>query len=185
MSGDAVFYGVAAGSDAGHFFYVPSAPRRVARAHGRDLPLPAELARPEWVDGRWCFPVPKIGDRRELDARSDGQAQGRGFVHSAHGWTVISWWDRSGDDRMGSNAVFVVRGFRRWAEALRLAREAFPLEMARMEAAYSIELAGADLPDPGDDPAAAAEAAATQEADRLRALHPDVLAALRRVMGRP
>ena len=83
------------------------------------------------------------------------------------------------------NAVFFVRGYHQWTEALRRAREAFPREIARMEAAYSIGLAGADLPDPGDDPAAAVEAVVSREIERLRALPPDILAAVLRRMEAP
>lgn len=111
--------------------------------------------------------------------------QGRGFVHYAHGWTILSWWDRSGDRRRASCAVFFVRGYHRWTEALRLAREAFPRELARMEAAYDIGLAGTDLPDPGDDPAAAVEAVVGREVERLRALPPEILAAVLRRMEAP
>lgn len=52
-----------------------------------------------------------------------------------------------------------------------------------MESAYRVGLAGADLPEPCDDPVAAFRAAATREAERLRVLHPEVLTALRCVMG--
>lgn len=139
---DVVFFGVAAGTDAGHFFYER---RGATVSMTAQPPLPAEVNLMELVDARWCFPVPISGDRPFVDR---GQPQGCGFVHQVAGWTVISWWDRSGDKRMGSNAVFFVRGSHQWAEALRRAREEFPREMRRMEAAYPIRLAGADLPDP-------------------------------------
>ena len=173
---DVIFYGVAGDADGGHQFYQRSGS---AVCVADRPPLPAEVSRAEMVDARWCFSAPILGDRPFVDR----QPQGRGFIHRVAGWTVISWWDRSGDSRMGSNAVFFVRGDHPWAEALRRAREAFPREMKRMEAAYSIGLAGADLPDPGDDPAAAVEVVVCREVERLRALPPDIQTEVRRRMG--
>lgn len=176
---DVIFYGVAGSTGAGHHFYERSGSsmRMTVRP-----PLPAQVSRSEHVDARWCFSAPITGER---PFGGPGQPQGRGFIHRVAGWTVISWWDRSGDSRMGSNAVFFVRGYHQWTEALRRAREAFPREIARMEAAYPIGLAGADLPDPGDDPAAAVEAVVCREIERLRALPPDILAAVLRRMVAP
>lgn len=173
---DVIFYGVAGDTDGGHHFYERSG-STVCMA---DRPsLPVEVSRAEMVDARWCFSAPVLGDLPFVDR----QPQGRGFIHRVAEWTVISWWDRSGDFRMGSNAVFFVRGYHQWTEALRHAREAFPREMRRMEAAYSIGLAGADLPDPGDGPAAAVEVVVCREVERLRSLPPDIQTEVRRRMG--
>lgn len=181
---DAVFFGVACGTGAGHHFYVPSANGRALRTWDAKTWLPQSLVTPLSPDGRWCY-GPRTSDqlRKDACARRD-ETQGRAFIHLAHGWTIISWWDRSEDGRAGSNAVFFMRGYRQWAEAFRRAREAFPQEIARMEAAYAIKLAGADLPEPGDSPEASFEAAVTCEVDRLRSLHPSVLAAVLRRMDR-
>ena len=183
MSDDVVFFGVRTGDGAGHYFHVP--PGASWRSES-DVPLPPSLVRYPSPDGRWCFPVPRtLEQMRSPRPHGRDETQGRGFIHYAHGWTILSWWDRSEDRRGGCNAVFFVRGYHQWGEALRRAGEAFPRELTRMKAAYPLGLAGGDLPDPGDDPRAAVEAAATQEAERLRLLHPDVLAAVRRVMGWP
>lgn len=182
---DAVFFGVACGNGAGHHFYVPSANGRAFRTWDAEAWLSRALVAHPSPDGRWCYEVPRTSDqlRKGACAQRD-ETQGRAFIHFAHGWTIISWWDRSEDRRAGSNAVFFLRGYRQWAEAFRRAREAFPQEIARMEAAYTIKLAGADLPEPGDSPEASFEAAVTREVDRLRSLHPAVLDAVLRRMDR-
>lgn len=180
---DVIFFGVASGTTSGHHFYerVGSSRRMTARP-----PLPAQVSRSEYVDARWCFSTPSHGFQKfEGKPQPQPQPQGHGFIHRVAEWTLIAWWDRSGDTRLCSNAAFFVRGVHQWAEALRRAREAFPGELARMEAAYQVHLAGEDLPLAVDDPTAAIESAAAAEAARLRALHPDVLVALRRIMGWP
>lgn len=134
--------------------------------------LPLEL---KSCDQRWCYPVPST-----VTSVPEGvdDVQGRGCIHFAHGWTIISWWDRSEDLRRGSNAVFFVRGYCQWAEALARAAEAFPREITRMRASYGLGLWSADLPllDPVRATALLGEVAG--EEVRLRALRPEVLAAL-------
>lgn len=180
---DVVFFGVKTGAGAGHYFHAPAG---AAWGSESDCPLPRQLMRHPSPDTRWCFATPRTLEQMRCGVpRGADDTQGRGFIHYAHGWTIISWWDRSEDQRGGCNAVFFVRGYHQWTEALRRAREAFPREIARMEAAYSIGLAGADLPDPGDDPAAAVEAVVSREIERLRALPPDILAAVLRRMEAP
>jgi len=60
------------------------------------------------------------------------------YLHHVAGWTVVAWWDRSEDDRHGSNAVFLAPGEHAFEAMLDLARKAFPREMERMEKAYAI-----------------------------------------------
>lgn len=178
---DVVFYGVRTGDRFGHYFWLPSGRQLPNSA----IPLPPALIE-VWPDGRWCWPVPRT--REELRRRVPGdnpEIQGRAYIHAAEGWTILSWWDRSEDQRGGCCAVFFVRGYHRWSEALRRAREAFPGAFARMEVAYPVELAGADLPDPEVDAAAACEIIVWREVERLRALPPDILAAVLRRMEGP
>lgn len=178
MSADVVFFGVAAGTGAGHYFFLPG---QRGFALDRDLPLPPSLVRHPSPDGRWCFPAPRTPEQmRNGFPRGADDAQGRSFIHFVDGWTIIAWWDRSEDTRRGSNAVFFVRGRHPWAVAVAQAREAFPRELARMERAYPLGLAGTDLL---DGPEADLHAHAHREAERLRTLHPDVLNALRGLMG--
>jgi hypothetical protein len=46
-------------------------------------------------------------------------------------WTALAFWDRSVDDRYGSNSVFILRGALSFEEAVTLAREQFPEVWAR------------------------------------------------------
>lgn len=170
MTARVLFFGVRAGERAGHYLIAPDGESR------RDIEatLPAPLRR---LDGVWCFPKPRTSDEcRYGTPHTSDQTQGRGFVHYVDGWTVISWWDRSGDPRGGCCAAFLIEGRHPWSEALSLARTAFPREFARMKSAYSIDLAGHDLASDAD--ADAAEALVAQ----FRSLHPDVRARVLRLL---
>lgn len=46
-------------------------------------------------------------------------------------WTVLSFWDRSADDRHGSHSTFVLRGTLSMDAAIAKARESFPKVWAR------------------------------------------------------
>ena len=61
-------------------------------------------------------------------------------LHHVAGWTVAAWWDRSADTRINSNAAVVMQGTHTWEAMLAAAREAFPRELARMEARYTLAL---------------------------------------------
>lgn len=54
------------------------------------------------------------------------ETEGRAtFVH-INGWTIISFWDRSGDARGKCNSAFLARGLMAFEEIVSLAREKFP-----------------------------------------------------------
>lgn len=162
MEDKILFYGVRTGTRSGHFLNAP---------HGC---LPEALHR---LDGVWCFPTPRTREQvwnRLYDPRREPQEEGRAHIHDVSGWTVVAWWDRSEDPRAGSNAVFLAPGKHQFSRMIELAREHFPSEMRRMEAAYPIGLAGADLAPDGND--AAAEAFLLS----FRALHPAVQAIVAR-----
>jgi len=166
-----LFFGVRAGERAGHYLIAPNGHERSCDLEAM---LPAPLRR---LDGVWCWPTPRTVEQVRNGWRDrDPQEQGRGFIHYVDGWTVVSWWDRSGDPRGGCCAAFLVEGRHPWTEALPLARAAFPREFARMGSAYSIGLAGHDLVSDAD--ADAAEALVAQ----FRALHPDVRARVLRLL---
>ncbi len=59
------------------------------------------------------------------------QPQGVARLTHADGWTVLSFWDRSGDHRPGSHSTFVLHGTRDFAAAVELARATFPSIWAR------------------------------------------------------
>ena len=58
------------------------------------------------------------------------QKQGQALLHRKNGWTAISFWDRTGDSRMGSNSAFLAKGDYTFAEMINLASAAFPEIMA-------------------------------------------------------
>ncbi len=55
-----------------------------------------------------------------------GEKQGPTARHEMHGHTVLSFWDRSVDKRGACNSIFFVLGIMSFAEAVEMAREAFP-----------------------------------------------------------
>ena len=170
IKAEVLFFGVRAGSRAGHYL---TAPNGYAGESELLRDLPAALRR---IDSVWCWPVPRTPEEVGNPQYGRDETEGRGFVHYVDGWTVIAWWDRSADARGGCNAAFLVRGRHVWTDALTLARAAFPSELARMEAHYTIGLAGADLPPDGTASAAAAFV------ETFRALHPDVQTAVRGIL---
>lgn len=61
----------------------------------------------------------------------DEQPEGVARLTHAEGWTVLSFWDRSIDNRRGSHSTYAIEGTHVYAEAVRLARAAFPRVWAR------------------------------------------------------
>lgn len=161
------FFGALTGSGAGLFL------RDAQYRMPASRELPASLRRIDAV-----FTCERPRSREEVCGRSsEPEHEGRGFIHYIDGWTVIAWWDRSEDKRYGCNAAFLVEGRHRFAAALDLARESFPREMTRMEAAYPVTLAGPDLPEDLEADAACAFVAA------YNALHPTVRDAVRAMIA--
>jgi hypothetical protein len=157
MEHDIFFFGVCAGTSAGHYFFSPGGRGHAAHASPETLraTLPPTLLR---VDGVWTAPTPRTPEqvRDRTPAESERETQGEAYIHYVEGWTVLAWWDRSADRRWGCNANLLARGRHRFDAMLALGRQHFPREMARMEAAYRIALAGGDLPESSADDEAAA-----------------------------
>lgn len=66
--------------------------------------------------------------------KTDGyQPEGRALLHHKDGWTALSFWDRSGDERTNSNSNFFVRGTYTFDEMLALSKEQFYGIFARMK----------------------------------------------------
>ena len=59
------------------------------------------------------------------------QDEGRATLVHLNGWTLLSFWDNSGDTRPNSCSTFVLRGLHTFAETCALAREGFPRVWAR------------------------------------------------------
>jgi hypothetical protein len=92
---------------AGHFLY-----GRGLRSVNHTGLLPASL-QPMRLDAQLAPKDPK-------------QREGRARLHHLDGWTVIAWWDRSVDERMGSNSALLVRGTHSFGAVLLAAADAFP-----------------------------------------------------------
>jgi hypothetical protein len=73
--------------------------------------------------------------RQYYEASRDQQVQSAGLLHHLDGWTAIAFWDRSGDERHGSNSVFFFDKRLTFDEAVEQARLSFPEIVARMEGA--------------------------------------------------
>lgn len=54
------------------------------------------------------------------------QEQGAACLRRRDGWTALSWWDRSGDQRGGCNTTLVARGDLTFAQMLDVLRAKFP-----------------------------------------------------------
>lgn len=71
------------------------------------------------------------------------EREGRATVHYLHGWTALSWWDRSVDKRGRCNAIVWLPGYLSFDAALAAARAAFPRIFAR----FTYAVVDADVPD--------------------------------------
>lgn len=91
--------------------------------------------------------LPHAEKRGKYDWPNGHRDSGRYEVQSAcritheRGWTVMSMWDRSQDQRYNSNASFLVEGTHDFATMVALARRAFPVICARIEGAAPFILA--------------------------------------------
>jgi hypothetical protein len=59
------------------------------------------------------------------------EVQGLGRLHHLQGWTALAFWDRSVDNRPGSNSAFVAKGTHSFQGMLALSRKARPQVFAR------------------------------------------------------
>ena len=54
------------------------------------------------------------------------EEQGKATFFHINGWTILAFWDRSGDKRGNSNSTFLLRGTYTFEEAKNYAKEFFP-----------------------------------------------------------
>lgn len=114
-----LYFGCAHGvwdRDVGHFFYSEDG-RRVGLSSPEALPW-------KKVDGALA---PRVG-------RSE-KPQGVAAIHHKDGWTALSFWDRTGDERGNSSSTFFIEGEAPFEVALGIARERFPRLFARFDRA--------------------------------------------------
>lgn len=82
-----------------------------------------------------------------VHASTREQEEGATRLHHIAGWTVLSFWDRSGDRRHGSHSTFLVEGAHDFTATVALAREHFPDVLDRItRAGIEIRLAEGDQP---------------------------------------
>lgn len=60
------------------------------------------------------------------------QDEGRTTLVHLNGWTILSFWDRSGDMRLGSSSTFLTRGLHTFEAMCALAQRHFRDVWARM-----------------------------------------------------
>ena|SRR5579863_4959433 len=69
------------------------------------------------LDTGLCPPGPKT---------TDGQIQGNARLHHKNGWTAMAFWDRSIDNRVDSNSVFIIQQTLDFKKMLDTSRLVFP-----------------------------------------------------------
>lgn len=130
MSHAVYYFGAWGGT--GHYLWTPDGRRTY------DAPLPASLSRRHLDDSLFGDPAlaDLSGTRRGEPPRWPGdeahQPQGVARLTHLDGWTVLGWWDRTGDQRFGSNSAFLARGTLTAEELARLGAETFPGVWARV-----------------------------------------------------
>lgn len=124
------YFGVWSPNQLGHYLYEPSG-RMAGREAERALPFKMHI-----LDTGL---LPDIGPCTE------------GFIHRSviNGWTVLTFWDRSGDSRGNSNSSFIIEGDHQAEAALAIAKAAFPSIFSRFTFVLIID---APLKQPPKDP---------------------------------
>jgi hypothetical protein len=110
---DLYYFGAWSKDNLGHFLYAPGG--STSRRHEDELPFDH------------CILDASLLDRRKP------QEEGRYRMVVMSGWTVLTFWDRSADSRLGSNSAFVARGVHHAKDLIDMAREAFPSVFERFK----------------------------------------------------
>ena len=125
LADGALYFGVWKGQDGGHYLRAQNGRRVGDDAWGSGGDRKARR-----LDGGWC-----PADRDPGDPFGSGQfreaPEGDAGVGTYKGWTLLAWWDRSGDDRSASNSVILMPGVPN--DVLGTARRAFPWVFERIE----------------------------------------------------
>ncbi len=64
--------------------------------------------------------------------RAPRQIEGLASLWHVQGWTILCFWDRSGDSRSNSNSAFVLEGHHNFDESVAIASTTFPQIWKRM-----------------------------------------------------
>lgn len=124
-----IYYGC--GTDAGHYVWRPGMQRvREAAPTPFDMHIPGAAQK---LDGGYTPPM--------------GYVEGAARLTHALGWTVLSYWDNTVDNRPGSHSTFAVEGTHGFDAMLAAAREHFPTVFARQKFEVTLALATAGVPE--------------------------------------
>jgi len=74
------------------------------------------------IDGGFC-PGMEDDDTRHHDVK---QVQGHARLTHHNGWTILAFWDRTGDSRGNSNSAFLEQGEHSFDEMVAKAKATFP-----------------------------------------------------------
>jgi hypothetical protein len=99
-----------------------------------DMP-PSPWGLPEtsyrWLTDSMIYPV--MGPTNIYGSKDPREIEGVRHHAQKDGWTLVAWWDRSGDPRRGSVAAFAMSGTLTGDEAEARARADFPAVWARID----------------------------------------------------
>lgn len=112
--GQVYYFGKWPGDEGGHFLWSPTG-NRISSYKATVLGYPPV----ELLDGEFC---PK-----------GRQIEGLAQVTLFKGWSILAFWDRSGDKRGGSNSAFLAKGQFGFEELLKAARIQYPKHFERMD----------------------------------------------------
>lgn len=116
LTGKGYFWGVWPGDPSGHALH---------NINGKRI-----------FEDEFLFPWSEdVLDNEFLPEVIGGQPQPEGIATliQEEGWTVLAFWDRSGDDRFGSRTLFVLEGTHHFLNALLISRTLFPKVFDRIE----------------------------------------------------
>ena len=124
----------------GHFLFEPD---------GRTISMYAPIAPGlSNLDGYFAGDLTKVtrwgdgifGKRTIPHWDTKDEEQGAARLHFVDGWTVLSFWDRSGDSRGGCSSTFLAEGRHSFQQMVELAREHFPHIWQRITDAFTVRL---------------------------------------------
>src|SRR4051812_2513509 len=105
---------------------------RTQAGHGLNTPTYSRPSRA--IDHAWGRKIDAQFAPRPAGKDSEAPQGQASLVHKG-GWTIMAFWDRTGDSRGNSNSAFLFDKELDFAEALALSREYFPDVHNRLAAA--------------------------------------------------
>lgn len=140
----AYYFGCAGGMSTGHCWWLPGdAPRPLTRSEiemhtGRPLGCPWGAGE---VDANLA-PGADVAARstHRFEQMEQRQVEGPCMLYRKGGWTLIAWWDRSGDKRGNSNSAFAMEGEHDFPEMVAGLHWKFPWVSSRLR--FELTLAG-------------------------------------------